>query len=142
MALQNRQEPPVINNDVLKQFFDNQRMELELRKENIQLQKDQLNYSHQYAMKALEAQREDLADQRKNEQKTQSKNIWIVLIIIISLLGFIAFCLWIDKDEVVKEVIKFLMYSAPFSVGGYYFGYHKGKNKNTENGYPQETVSE
>lgn len=140
MAVPSKPNTPSLDNELLKQFVDNQRVELELRKESLQLQKTQLTFSHEYAMKALEAQKEDLIDQRKNEQKSYSKNIWIILSVIILFLLFGGYCLWIDKDEIIKELIKFLMYSAPFSVGGYFFGYSKGKSKKTDIGYQQEEV--
>jgi hypothetical protein len=126
-----------IDNEVIKQFVENQRVEGELRKAELELRQKQLDYSHQYALRLLDVQKEDLADQRKYSQKAISKNILVILGILIVLLLFGGYCLWLGKDEILKEVFKAIMVALPTAVGGYYYGYSKGKNKDEEP-YAQE----
>lgn len=137
MANDKQSVSPTMDNELIRQFINNQKQELEIRKEAIEIQKVQLNYSHEYALEALKAQKEDRMDQRRHEQKTQNKNIWIILGIVCAGLLFIGYCLWIDKDEFLKEILKFLMYSIPFAGGGYFYGYNKAKKKEAE-AYIQE----
>ena len=128
---------PPIDNELIRQFVENQRMESELRKEDIELKKQQLSLSHQYALQLLQAQKEDLADQRKYAQKAISKNIIVVFGLLIILLLFGGYCVWIGKDELLKEIFKMLIVALPTAIGGYFYGYNRGKNKQRES-YPQE----
>lgn len=132
--------PPPIDNEIIRQFVENQRVEGELRKADLELKKQQLSLSHEYALQLLQAQKEDLANQRKCAQKAVSKNIFVVLGILVILLAFGAYCLWLGKDELLKEIFKMIMVALPTAIGGYFYGYSKGKNKQEES-YTQEVES-
>ncbi len=132
--------PPPIDNEIIRQFVENQRVEGELRKADLELKKQQLSLSHEYALQLLQAQKEDLANQRKYAQKAVSKNIFVVLGILVILLAFGAYCLWLGKDELLKEIFKMIMVALPTAIGGYFYGYSKGKNKQEES-YTQEVES-
>lgn len=138
MANNNRHgNTPLLDSDMIRQIVENQAQELAIRKESLELQKIQLNNSHQYALKSLEEQRADRQDQRIHERKTQGKTILLVSIIIGIFALFGGYCLWIGKDKVLEEFFRFLIYAVPSAGGGYFYGYSKAKKKETED-YTQE----
>ena len=58
-----------------------------------------------------------------------------IIIGIFALFG--GYCLWIDKEKVLEEFFKFLIYAVPSAGGAYFYGYSKAKKKETED-YTQE----
>lgn len=133
-------DKPLIENDILRSFVENQRLELSLNKERIELQKKQIEYSHLYALKALDVQKQDRNEERQNSLKVQRNLFFIIGVVLFLLLAFGVLCLWLNKDEILKELIKIIGYSVIPSVGSYFYGLYKGKNKTSEDIYHQEEV--
>ena len=134
MANNNRHgNTPLLDSDMIRQFVDNQAQELAIRRQTLEINKMEINNSHQYALKNLDALKEDRKDQREHERRMQSKTILLVSIIIGIFALFGGYCLWIDKEKVLEEFFKFLIYAVP-SAGG---GYSKAKKKGAED-YTQE----
>ena len=122
---------------MIRQFVDNQAQELAIRRQTLEINKMEINNSHQYALKNLDALKEDRKDQREHERRMQSKTILLVSIIIGIFALFGGYCLWIDKEKVLEEFFRFLIYAVPSAGGGYFYGYSKAKKKGAED-YIQE----
>lgn len=138
MANNNRHgNTPLLDSDMIRQFVDNQAQELAIRRQTLEINKMEINNSHQYALKNLDALKEDRKDQREHERRMQSKTILLVCIIIGVFALFGGYCLWIDKEKVLEEFFKFLIYAVPSAGGGYFYGYSKAKKKGAED-YTQE----
>nr|DAQ29637.1 MAG TPA: hypothetical protein [Caudoviricetes sp.]DAS45446.1 MAG TPA: hypothetical protein [Caudoviricetes sp.] len=138
MANNNRHgNTPLLDSDMIRQFVDNQAQELAIRRQTLEINKMEINNSHQYALKNLDALKEDRKDQREHERRMQSKTILLVSIIIGIFALFGGYCLWIDKEKVLEEFFKFLIYAVPSAGGGYFYGYSKAKKKGAED-YTQE----
>lgn len=138
MANNNRHgNTPLLDSDMIRQFVDNQAQELAIRRQTLEINKMEINNSHQYALKNLDALKEDRKDQREHERRMQSKTILLVSIIIGIFALFGGYCLWIDKEKVLEEFFKFLIYAVPSAGGGYFYGYSKAKKKGVED-YTQE----
>lgn len=138
MGNSNRQGgAPLLDSDLIRQLINNQAQDIVLRKQELDLQKTQVTFSHEFALESLKAQKEDRMNQREHERRTQGKNMWIISIIIGIVAVFGGYCLWIDKDKVIEELLKFLAYSIPSLGGGYFYGYNKAKKKGAED-YTQE----
>lgn len=138
MANNNRHgNTPLLDSDMIRQFVDNQAQELAIRRQTLEINKMEINNSHQYALKNLDALKEDRKDQREHERRMQSKTILLVSIIIGIFALFGGYCLWIDKEKVLEEFFKFLIYAVPSAGGGYFYGYNKAKKKGAED-YTQE----
>lgn len=138
MANNNRHgNTPLLDSDMIRQFVDNQAQELAIRRQTLEINKMEINNSHQYALKNLDALKEDRKDQREHERRMQSKTILLVSIIIGIFALFGGYCLWIDKEKVLEEFFKFLIYAVPSAGGGYFYGYSKAKKKVAED-YTQE----
>lgn len=137
MANNRHGNTPLLDSDMISQFLENQAQEMAIRKQTLELKKMEINNSHQYALKNLDALKDDRKDQREHERKTQSKTILLVSIIIGIFALFGGYCLWIDKEKVLEEIFRFLIYAVPSAGGGYFYGYSKAKKKETED-YTQE----
>lgn len=138
MANNNRHgNTPLLDSDMIRQFVDNQAQELAIRRQTLEINKMEINNSHQYALKNLDALKEDRKDQREHERRMQSKTILLVSIIIGIFALFGGYCLWIDKEKVLEEFFRFLIYAVPSAGGGYFYGYSKAKKKGAED-YIQE----
>jgi hypothetical protein len=138
MANNNRHgNTPLLNSDMISQFLENQAQEMAIRRQTLEINKMEINNSHQYALKNLDALKEDRKDQREHERRMQSKTILLVCIIIGVFALFGGYCLWIDKEKVLEEFFKFLIYAVPSAGGGYFYGYSKAKKKGAED-YTQE----
>nr|DAU87523.1 MAG TPA: hypothetical protein [Caudoviricetes sp.] len=138
MANNNRHgNTPLLNSDMISQFLENQAQEMAIRRQTLEINKMEINNSHQYALKNLDALKEDRKDQREHERRMQSKTILLVSIIIGIFALFGGYCLWIDKEKVLEEFFKFLIYAVPSAGGGYFYGYSKAKKKGAED-YTQE----
>lgn len=138
MANNNRHgNTPLLDSDMIRQFVDNQAQELAIRRQTLEINKMEINNSHQYALKNLDALKEDRKDQREHERRMQSKTILLVSIIIGIFALFGGYCLWIDKEKVLEEFFRFLIYAVPSAGGGYFYGYNKAKKKGAED-YTQE----
>lgn len=137
MANNRHANTPLLDSDMIRQFVENQAQELAIRKQTLEIKKMEINNSHQYALKNLDALKDDRKDQREHERKTQSKTILLVSIIIGIFALFGGYCLWIDKEKVLEEIFRFLIYAVPSAGGAYFYGYSKAKKKETED-YTQE----
>jgi len=137
MANNRHGNTPLLDSDMIRQIVENQTQELAIRKETLELKKMEINNSHQYALKNLDALKDDRKDQREHERKTQGKTILLVSIIIGIFALFGGYCLWIGKEKVLEEFFKFLIYAVPSAGGAYFYGYSKAKKKETED-YTQE----
>ena len=137
MANNRHGNTPLLDSDMIRQFVDNQAQELAIRRQTLEINKMEINNSHQYALKNLDALKEDRKDQREHERRMQSKTILLVSIIIGIFALFGGYCLWIDKEKVLEEFFKFLIYAVPSAGGGYFYGYSKAKKKGAED-YTQE----
>lgn len=130
---------PIDTEKILQALIESQNKKIDLEAQNIELQKIQLEHSREYAMAALKAQKEDRADERNKGISIQKNLFTIIAVIFFGILIFGGFCLWLDKDEIFKELIKIIGYSIIPSIGAYYYGYNKGK-KNTTTLNTQENI--
>lgn len=137
MANNRHGNTPLLDSDMIRQFVENQAQELAIRKQTLEIKKMEINNSFQYSLKNLDALKEDRKDQREHERRTQSKTILLASIIIGIFALFGGYCLWIDKEKVLEEFFKFLIYAVPSAGGAYFYGYSKAKKKETED-YTQE----
>lgn len=112
---------------ILLGFLESQNRKIDLDQKSLELQEKQLEYSNQYALAALKAQKEDRADERQNKLNSQKNISTIVIIVFLGIIAFGCYCLWANKDDVFKELIKIIGYSVIPSIGAYYYGISKGK---------------
>ncbi|WP_031386489.1 hypothetical protein [Desulfonatronum thiodismutans] len=107
------------NADQISQFLENQRLEMDLRAQELALQKQHDNHGFEFSKKALDAQLTDRNQQRENALRLQ-RNVY-VLIGGLSILAaaVVVAALWMDKESVAIEIIKTVALLIAGGVGGY-----------------------
>jgi hypothetical protein len=115
--VQNR--PQQLPPELIKDLVANQTLDLELRAQELDLQRQQDNHSFAFSQNALKAQLEDRNEQRKYEKSLLKIRVFLVVALFLIIASVILFCLWKDKDTVAMEIIKALVYICSGGLGGY-----------------------
>src|SRR5690606_15290306 len=103
----NGTNPLNVNNiEVIKTFLENQKQELANQAQEIELRKEEGKFSHDYACKALEAQKVDRKEEREKASEFMKYFFWLALIVLILFSSFVGFCLYLDKTAILGEVLK------------------------------------
>lgn len=114
---QNR--PQQLPPELIKDLVANQTRDLELRAQELDLQRQQDNHSFAFSQNALNAQLEDRNEQRKYETSLLKIRVFLIIVLFMLIASVIVFCLWKDKDTVAMEIIKALVYICSGGLGGY-----------------------
>src|SRR5438552_13430387 len=100
-------------------FLQNQAQELALRREEIELKREQAHSSWEYANKALEAQLEDRTRERAFTLKGQQGARIFVGSMVGILAVFLSIALFLDKDQIAMEIVKSIGLLFAGGIGGY-----------------------
>lgn len=128
--LNNSSETP--QNNVLEKFLENQSKKIRLREQQLELRKQTEQHEYEFAKASLEIQERALVIQsREAIKKTNYRYIFIVTILLFVLI-FIISALYLNKDQIVLELIKAALYILGGGTGGYYLGrkYSKEEKEN------------
>jgi hypothetical protein len=109
---------------MIDQFLQNQSRELDLRTQELDMQRQSGDQAHHYAIESLAVQERVL--QAELSSNRQQRRDWFILIgaCVLVVAGFLAFAVWKDKDQVVMEIFKALMYVV-VGGGGYAIGHRR-----------------
>ncbi len=113
--------------DLVKQFLENQADELTNDKERIELEKQNQKHGFDYAVRALEAQREFTSGQRTQQTLFIKYGFALTVIVLLLLGGFTAVCIFTGNQHILIATLKIIAYVLPSSVGGYFFGHYRGR---------------
>ena len=108
--------------DVVQQFLDNQKSEIEIRRQEINLASKQDDNQKEVALQSIKAQQEDFKDDRNVKYKSGIANKIFTLIILAIGIAFIIFAFIYNKDEIAIEVIRIAGTAIISAGGGYYYG--------------------
>jgi hypothetical protein len=103
----------------MQQFVENQKQELTLRAQELDLNKQKDNNSFAFAREALKAQSEDRVHERDCTRKTRRDVLWLILAAVIVVAAVVVIALWRDKEQVAMEIIKDGMLFITGGAGGY-----------------------
>lgn len=114
---------------LLEKFIDIQEKELVMRGQEIELRKQSDSNAHAYAKAALEANIKDREAERSHVASITNHRFIFLAIIIILLICSFCFALYINKDQIVMEIIKAIMFFGTGGLGGYAWGkkYRQGE---------------
>ncbi|KTC99522.1 hypothetical protein [Legionella erythra] len=107
-------------------FLSVQEKELTLREKELEHSKQAREYDHEYALKSLEAQLKDRESIRQHESNNTKFQYRFATVIIIGLCILFCFAIRYDKDQIVLEILKVILYVGVGVLGGYSWGI-KGK---------------
>lgn len=132
--MNNPSKPNHISPDLMQQFLNTQNKEIELRTQELVLRKQADNNSFEYGKASLAATERDRTAERKHRSGMfQSVLIFISLVTLV-VVAFLAYALWLNKDNIALEVIKAIILVMVSGGGGYAMGSKKSaENANTQN---------
>ena len=122
LLIQEKERPAEFAPALFKEFLENQAKELEIKARDLDLQKQKDDHSFEFAKTALEAQKEDRAEQRTFQIKTKRNGHIFTTIISVLFVTLLVTALAMDKDQVALEIIKAVIFMATGGAGGYAIG--------------------
>ena len=81
-----------------------------------------------YATQQLEAQERDRRDERIYKQSLEQKNFWLLLVLISAIAVFLTASVLKDKDQMIIEIVKAVIYCVASGTGGYAVGRYRNNN--------------
>lgn len=128
----NRVPGPPISEETLKQLIETQTREQALRSQELQIRAKEIDHQSKHASEILGAQERDREKGREHNRR-MVRGVLIALGIIIALfLIFVFGALYINKDQVVLDIVKLLIGFIAGGAGGYGLGKSKSKTKEDE----------
>lgn len=119
--------------DLLRRILDNQANDIITRQTEQEIRRRELETGHEYSLKLLDVQ---LADKQVDREYLKSTNLNSSIVVgFLGLLLVVAFCyaLYLNKDQVVMEFLKAVLFLVTGGVGGYSLKSVKGNKSNTPN---------
>ena len=117
---------------LIREFFQLQEREIEVRQEEINLQKLERGNAHEYAKLALDAQAVDRKDSRNHGKSERRDRLIFAGIVILILVGFVITAVYLNQVELAKELVKNVALLAAGALAGYSYRSSKSKEKSPE----------
>lgn len=117
---------PEIPATLFKEFLDNQTKELELKNRQLELEKQKDDHAFEWAKKSIDAQVVDREKQRAFHLRGRRNVFIFATIIVVLFVGLLISALMMNKDQVVMEIIKAVIFITTGGAGGYAVGRNKG----------------
>lgn len=103
-------------------FLHNQGRELDLRAQELELQKVTAGQEHDYARASLAAQERIMEKQLLAQRRQKTDFYWLVGVAMLVGAAILGMALWFNKDQVALEIIKDIVLVFGGSAGGYAIG--------------------
>lgn len=120
--------------DILMRFAEkvlqNQAAQIELEKDQIELQKEKITADYKYAENVISAQAQDRANEREHQRRLQRARMIFASILVFLLAGFLGYALHLDKDQIALEIIKAIAFIGAGGMGGYAIGRYRSQQTN------------
>ncbi len=113
------QSSPPLSVEVAKQFLEIQSRELDLRNQELLLRQQTDKNSFDYSKLAMDAQIKDRERQRTHKRQTIIWRYIFGTVFFVILTAFLTYALYIDKENIVTEVIKAIILFGGGGLGGY-----------------------
>lgn len=113
---------------IIKEFFDLQAREIEVRQEEINLQKLERGNAHEFAKLSLDAQAKDRKDARDHGKTERRDRLMFAGVIIVILVAFVIVAIQLNQVDLAKELIKNVALLAGGALAGYSYGSRKSKD--------------
>ncbi|CAN2041636.1 DUF2335 domain-containing protein [Candidatus Magnetomoraceae bacterium gMMP-15] len=116
--------------DLITKFLENQTKEIELRAKELELDKQKDENTFTYAKSALNMKVEDRKEQMNHFQIVRKMTFNFILILSALIIGLMLYSLHLDKDQIVMEIIKSILFFLTGGAGGYAIGKNTEKKSN------------
>lgn len=120
-------QQPAYDPSFVQQFLDNQTVELHIKQQELEIKKKEVDNSHEYAVKLLDAQLVDRQQTRQHDKANSNLGGCIVLIVSLAVIGSLCYALHLNKDQFVKEFLQTLVIVLSSGGVGYSIGAAKKK---------------
>lgn len=113
---------PPISPALLERLISVQERELLLRTDEISLRKQSDSNAHDFAKASLAANLQDREANRKYYKSVITYRLIALVIVILLVAVFLSLALFLNKDQIVMEVVKVIIYLLVGGAGGYAWG--------------------
>lgn len=104
---------------LIGRFVENQAQELIIRKEELEIRKQEIDRGFAHAELLLEAQKEDRKLTVESNLIAGKRALIVVLVFMLLLAAGIGFCLYLNKDQLLLELAKYIGALLAGGLGGY-----------------------
>lgn len=118
-------KPPQLSPQIIEQMLRQQGQQLEIRMRELQLQEKNIDQQAKYAGGVLQAQADDLKDQRTHQSRKTGWKIVAGVISLMLILVFLTTCILTGHETAAIEIVKAVVFLA----GGGGVGYTIGRSK-------------
>lgn len=136
----NQQPVKIVSEEVVRQMVQNEANKIELQKQKLSLQSQNLEKQHDYACRALDAQREYLKVTPKEKRKDFITLGVFVVIIIVLVFVFFGFCIINHQIDLVLTIVKYIAIIVLSFTGGTFYGKSRASDKNRKLGGDTEFI--
>ncbi|MFL6283267.1 MAG: hypothetical protein ACJ74Q_09025 [Pyrinomonadaceae bacterium] len=116
-----------VDPELIGRFIENQTKELQVRREENDLKQRELEYSYDHAKRLLDAQVVDRDKERQHEQKNNTRGALFTGFIFVIIVAAIAYALYLNKDQIVLELLKYIGVFLVGGLGGYSYRFVQDK---------------
>lgn len=115
------------NTIVTEKYIQLQNQEYELKMHELEIRCRQNENNYEFAKESLRLQSEDLKDMRNHEIKKEKRELIIICSTIFAFFIIVLLALFMNKDELLGDLIKAVGFIFGGGITGYGMGLQKGK---------------
>lgn len=124
---------PQLTPDIVGQLLENQSKELQLKANELSLQKQLDDHNYEFSKQALGTQAQDRKEQREHDKYLKKGKYILTFLLAFLVSAIIIVALYLGKDTVAIEIIKAICFVIAGGLGGYGIGKgHTPKNVDNE----------
>jgi hypothetical protein len=121
---------PPFSEETVRQLIAQQAQEANLRGQELQIRKQELDYQSKHALEILAAQERDREKERKHLRAIDRNKMIFLGIVLVVIVLFAGVGLYLNKDGIVRDILQMVLSAVVGSVGGY--GYAKVQQQRQE----------
>jgi hypothetical protein len=118
-----------LKHPLAEKYIEVQIREIQLRERELEFKKKQDENNYDYARESLKFQSEDLKNRRNHETKKEKQGLLIICSVIMMFFAVIVVALFLDKDQLLSDIIRSAGYIFGGGITGYGIGLQKGKTR-------------
>lgn len=110
--------PSPVSPELIDKFLTVQSDEIKLRAETLQLQRRELDNSHELAKQSISANLQDRVEQRSHQFALVRYAAWFGALTLLAILVFCGFMAYLNKEAVLGQLMALLVELVKYLVGG------------------------